>query len=110
MRYRRDFRSDFSSLDRILVPAADGKRQIPLVQLATIKTASGPAMIRNEDGLLTGYVYIDIAGRDPNGYVEEAAKLIRDKVKLPPGYSISWSGQYESASAGDAALAPGGAP
>ena len=78
------------------MPAADGKRQIPLVQLATIKTASGPAMIRDEDGLLTGYVYIDIAGRDPNGYVEEAAQLIRDKVQLPPGYSISWSGQYES--------------
>ena len=96
VRYQRDFRSDFNTLERILVPAADGKRQIPLVQLATIKTASGPAMIRDEDGLLTGYVYIDIAGRDPNGYVEEAAQLIRDKVQLPPGYSISWSGQYES--------------
>ena len=54
-------------------------------------------MIRDEDGLLTGYVYIDIAGRDPNGYVEEAARLLRDKVKLPPGYAISWSGQYEAA-------------
>ena len=50
----------------------DGKRQIPLAQLASIKAASGPAMIRNEDGLLTGYVYVDIAGRDPDGYVEEA--------------------------------------
>ena len=54
-------------------------------------------MIRDEDGLLTGYVYIDIAGRDPNGYVEEAARLLKDKVKLPPGYAISWSGQYEAA-------------
>ena len=54
-------------------------------------------MIRNEDGLLTGYVYIDIADRDPNGYVEEAARLIKDKVKLPPGYAIAWSGQYEAA-------------
>ena len=97
VRYQRDFRSDFSALARILVPAADGKRQIPLGQLASIKTVSGPAMIRNEDGLLTGYVYIDIAGRDPNGYVEEAARLIKDKVKLPPGYAISWSGQYEAA-------------
>ena len=97
VRYQRDFRSDFSALERILVPAADGKRQIPLGQLASIKTASGPAMIRNEDGLLTGYVYIDIAGRDPNGYVEEAAGLLKDKVKLPPGYAISWSGQYEAA-------------
>jgi Cu(I)/Ag(I) efflux system membrane protein CusA/SilA len=52
-------------------------------------------MIRNEDGLLTGYVYVDIADRDPNGYIEEAGRLIRDKVKLPPGYAILWSGQYE---------------
>jgi Cu(I)/Ag(I) efflux system membrane protein CusA/SilA len=97
VRYQRDFRSDFSALERILVPAADGKRQIPLGRLASIKTVSGPAMIRNEDGLLTGYVYIDIAGRDPNGYVEEAAGVLKDKVKLPPGYAISWSGQYEAA-------------
>ena len=97
VRYGRDFRSDFSSLERILVPSADGKRQIPLVQLATIKTVSGPAMIRNENGLLTGYVYIDIANRDPNGYVEEAARLLKDKVKLPPGYAIAWGGQYEAA-------------
>jgi Cu(I)/Ag(I) efflux system membrane protein CusA/SilA len=97
VRYQRDFRSDFSALERILVQAADGKRQIPLGQLASIKAVSGPAMIRNEDGLLTGYVYIDIAGRDPNGYVEEAARALKDKVKLPPGYAISWSGQYEAA-------------
>ena len=97
VRYQRDFRSDFSALERILVPASDGKRQIPLSQLASIKTVSGPAMIRDEDGLLTGYVYIDIAGRDPNGYVEAAARLLKDKLKLPPGYAISWSGQYEAA-------------
>jgi Cu(I)/Ag(I) efflux system membrane protein CusA/SilA len=97
VRYQRDFRSDYSALERILVPAADGKRQIPLGQLASIKTVSGPAMIRNEDGLLTGYVYIDIAGRDANGYVEEAARVLKDKLKLPPGYAISWSGQYEAA-------------
>jgi Cu(I)/Ag(I) efflux system membrane protein CusA/SilA len=97
VRYKRDFRSDFSALQRILVPISDGKKQIPLAKLATIRTASGPAMIRNEDGLLTGYVYIDIAGRDSNGYVEAAAKVLRDKVKLPPGYAISWSGQYEAA-------------
>ena len=96
VRYQRDFRSDLSALGRILVPALDGKRQIPLSQLATIKTVSGPAMIRNEDGLLTGYVYIDITDRDPNGYVEEAAKVLKDKIKLPPGYAITWSGQYEA--------------
>ena len=53
-------------------------------------------MIRDEDGLLTGYVYIDIAGRDPNGYVEEAAVLLKAKLQLPPGYNVAWSGQYEA--------------
>ena len=97
VRYARDFRSDFSALERILVPAKDGLRQIPLAQLADIKFASGPAMIRDEDGLLTGYVYIDIAGRDPkNGYVEEAADLLKAKLQLPAGYVVSWSGQYEA--------------
>jgi len=93
----RDFRADLGALGRVLVPASGGQRQIPLSQLATIHTASGPSMIRNEDGLLTGYVYVDIAGRDPNGYVEEADRLLREKIKLPVGYAISWSGQYEGA-------------
>jgi len=96
VRYMRDFRSDLAALGRVLVPASDGQRQIPLSQLATIRTVSGPAMIRNEDGLLTGYVYVDLAGRDPSSYVTEAARLLREKVKLPPGYAISWSGQYEA--------------
>ncbi len=96
VRYMRDFRADLGALGRVLVPASGGQRQIPLAQLATITAASGPAMIRNEDGLLTGYVYVDIAGRDANGYVDEAAQLLREKLKLPPGYSLSWSGQYEA--------------
>ncbi|MBP1724574.1 MAG: heavy metal efflux pump, CzcA family [Deltaproteobacteria bacterium] len=95
VRYLRDFRSDYGALGRVLVPVGSGQKQIPLSQLADIKTTSGPAMIRNEDGLLTGYVYVDIAGRDPNGYIEEAGKLLREKVNLPPGYAILWSGQYE---------------
>jgi Cu(I)/Ag(I) efflux system membrane protein CusA/SilA len=92
----RDFRSDFDALGRVLVPASEGQRQIPLEQLATLKIASGPAMIRNEDGLLTGYVFVDVAGRDLNGYVQEASRLVRDKVALPAGYAVLWSGQYEA--------------
>jgi Cu(I)/Ag(I) efflux system membrane protein CusA/SilA len=95
VRYMRDFRADFGALSRVLVPASGGQRQIPLSQLATIKTVSGPSMIRNEDGLLTGYVYVDTVGRDPNSYIEEAGRLLREKVKLPAGYAMSWSGQYE---------------
>ena len=95
VRYMRDFRSDLESLGHVLVPAS-GQRQVPLAQLANIQTSTGPSMIRNEDGLLTGYVYVDIAGRDIDSYIAEAAPLIRNNVKLPPGYAISWSGQYEA--------------
>ena len=96
VRYMRDFRSDMSALGRVPVPASGGQRQVPLAQLATIQPTSGPAMLRNENGLLTGYVYVDITGRDPNGYVEEARQLLREKLQLPAGYSIAWSGQYEA--------------
>jgi Cu(I)/Ag(I) efflux system membrane protein CusA/SilA len=96
VRYMRDFRSDIGSLSRVLVPASGGQRQIPLSQLATIKAVTGPAMIRDEDGLLTGYVYVDVAGQDEQGYIQEADQVLREKVKLPVGYAISWSGQFES--------------
>ena len=96
VRYMRDFRADFGALGRVLVPASGGQRQIPLSQLANVTAAGGPSMIRNEDGLLTGYLYVDATGRDANGYVEEAARLLREKPQLPPRFSISWSGQYEA--------------
>jgi len=95
VRYMRDFRSDLESLGRVLVPAGEG-RQIPLSDLAEIKPASGPGMIRDEGGMLTGYVYVDVANRDPGGYVREAREIVGKKLKLPPGFSISWSGQYEA--------------
>jgi Cu(I)/Ag(I) efflux system membrane protein CusA/SilA len=95
VRYVRDFRSDLSTIGRVLV-AAGGDRQVPLSQLATIQLSSGPAMIRNEDGLLSGYVFVDVADRDLGSYVEEADKLLRASVKLPPGYAYFWSGQYEA--------------
>jgi copper/silver efflux system protein len=96
VRYMRDFRSDFDSLGRVLVPASGGERQIPLGQLASIKVTTGPAMIRNEDGLLTGYVFVDVDGRDLASYVREADALIRGKVSMPAGYAALWSGQYEA--------------
>jgi Cu(I)/Ag(I) efflux system membrane protein CusA/SilA len=95
VRYMRDFRSDLGALGRVLVPAGDG-RQVPLSQLAEIRVASGPAMIRDEDGLLTGYVYVDIAGRDISGYIREAGRRLRESVELPAGYSVTWSGQFEA--------------
>jgi Cu(I)/Ag(I) efflux system membrane protein CusA/SilA len=96
VRYMRDFRSDMSALGRVLVPVSGGQKQVPLSQLAKVNVVSGPSMIRDEDGLLTGYVYVDVAGRDVQSYIDEAGKLVREKVHLPPGYAIMWSGQYEA--------------
>ncbi|OLD16802.1 MAG: cation transporter [Acidobacteria bacterium 13_1_40CM_3_65_5] len=95
VRYMPDFRSEIGDLGRLLVPASGGQRQVPLAQLATITTATGPSMVRNEDGLLTGYVYVDLADRDVRGYVEDAKRVLADEIQLPPGSAIAWSGQYE---------------
>jgi Cu(I)/Ag(I) efflux system membrane protein CusA/SilA len=95
VRYLSDYRSDPETLGRALV-SANGGEQIPLAQIADIRLAEGPAMLRDENGMLDGYVYVDLAGRDAGSYVSEAAPLIRDRVKLPPGYSIAWSGQFEA--------------
>jgi Cu(I)/Ag(I) efflux system membrane protein CusA/SilA len=92
----RDFRGDMGALGRVLVPVSGGQKHVPLSQLAQIKPSEGPAMIRNEDGLLTGYVHVDVEGRDPSGYIKDADVVIREKVKLPPGYSVSWSGSYQA--------------
>jgi Cu(I)/Ag(I) efflux system membrane protein CusA/SilA len=96
VRYLADFRTDFDALGRVLVSPPDGKRQIRLGQLATIKAVDGASMIRDENGLLTGYVYVDVAGRDPGSYVSEARGILRDVLKLPPGYAVLWTGQYEA--------------
>jgi Cu(I)/Ag(I) efflux system membrane protein CusA/SilA len=96
VRYYRDSRSSIERLGRALVPTMDGKMQIPLAEIATLKMTTGPSMLRNENGMLNGYVYVDVAGRDIGGYVAEAKRVVRDRVALPPGYTIAWSGQYEA--------------
>jgi len=96
VRYFRDYRSDLDRLRRVVVPAMDGRMQIPIGQLATVKLVSGPAMLRDENGMLNGYVYVDVAGRDIGSYVTEAKRVIAEKVSLPPGYALAWSGQYEA--------------
>ncbi len=96
VRYARDFRSDILALQRVLVPVLEGQTQVPLSQLADIRTTSGPSMLRDENGMLNGYVYVDVAGRDVGSYVEEARQLVRERIKLPPGYTLLWSGQYEA--------------
>jgi len=95
LRYPRELREDMDKLRRVLVPTPAGA-QIPLSQLADIKLAQGPAMLRDENGFLAGYVYVDISGRDVGSYVEAAKKQVLDTVSLKPGYILQWSGQYEN--------------
>jgi Cu(I)/Ag(I) efflux system membrane protein CusA/SilA len=95
LRYPRELRSDVDQLARVLVPTPAGG-QIPLGQLADIRFASGPSMLRDENGFLTGYVYVDIAGRDVGSYVEEAKARVAAAVTLPAGTNLLWSGQYEN--------------
>ena len=94
VRYSRELRDDIEKLKRVLVPTMGGA-QVPLEQLADIKLSLGPAMIRDENGMLSGYVYVDVAGRDIGGYVRDAKKAVGEKVTLKTGYSLAWSGQYE---------------
>jgi len=94
VRYSRDFRDDLEQLRRVLITTPTGA-QIPISQVARIYFSRGPAMIRDEDGLLTGYVYLDLATKDFGGFVSKADQLLRDKLKLPPGYTYKWSGEYE---------------
>jgi Cu(I)/Ag(I) efflux system membrane protein CusA/SilA len=70
--------------------------QVPLAQLADIRLVQGPAMLRDENGFLAGYVYVDIADRDVGGYVEEAKAAVEKTVPLKTGYVLQWSGQYEN--------------
>ena len=95
VRYLREMRQDVNQLKRVLVPTPSGAH-IPLGQLAAITTTSGPPAIKDEDGMLTGWVYVDVTpDRDIGGYVNEAQALIAQKVKIPPGYYLGWSGQFE---------------
>ncbi|MCL5966836.1 MAG: efflux RND transporter permease subunit [Deltaproteobacteria bacterium] len=97
LRYPRELREDVDRLGRVLVPVPSPMgAQVPLAQLADIKLVQGPAMIRDENGFLAGYVYVDLAGRDVGGYVEEAKAAVEKKVPLKTGYVLQWSGQYEN--------------
>ncbi|MBI5238889.1 MAG: efflux RND transporter permease subunit, partial [Elusimicrobia bacterium] len=95
VRYARELRDDLDKLKRVLVPTMSGAH-IPLAELADIGLKLGPAMIRNENGLLAGYVYVDVTGRDIGGYVAEAKAKVAKALRLPSGYSVQWSGQYEN--------------
>ena len=94
LRYDRPYRESIEDIQNILV-AAPNDAQIPLGELASIKIEPGPQMIVSENARLNGWVFVDITGRDIGSYVNEAQKIVAEKVKLPAGYSIGWSGQFE---------------
>jgi Cu(I)/Ag(I) efflux system membrane protein CusA/SilA len=116
VRYARDFREDLDALKRVLVPvpmatveaappsgamnsgkSATGAQmaQIPISMLADISYKTGPPSIRNENGQLVGFVFVDITSDDIQGYVDAASQRISETVKFPPGYYIQWAGQFE---------------
>jgi Cu(I)/Ag(I) efflux system membrane protein CusA/SilA len=94
VRYQRDFRDNLEELNRVLIATPSGA-QIPIAEVAKVFFSRGPAMIRDEDGQLTGYVYIDLITTDDGGFVDQASKLLREKLQLPAGYTYQWSGEYE---------------
>ena len=94
VRYAREFRDNLPAVERVLVTTPTGAR-VPLGQLADIVLTPGPAMIRDEDAQLAGYVYVDTATRDIGGYVEAAKSALSRSLQLPPGYTLQWTGQYE---------------
>ena len=125
VRYARDFRSDEQAIGQLLVTGGGGRMssgsasmggasamdgggpppstgegdgapvQVPLSEVATLRVVEGPSMIKSENGMLRSYVQLNVRGRDVVGFVEDAQRQIREKVKLPPGFYIEWSGQFE---------------
>jgi Cu(I)/Ag(I) efflux system membrane protein CusA/SilA len=94
LRYPRDWRDSPDRLADLPMVTPSGAH-IPLGSVAEIRLTDGPGMIRSENARRTGFVFIDIAGRDLGGYVEEARRVVAESVDLPTGYSLTWAGQYE---------------
>ena len=94
VRYQRHFRTDVNALKRTLISTASGA-QIPIEQVADITLTTGPTVIRTEQAQLLGYVYVDVADRDIGGYIADAKQKVAELVKLPEGFYLEWSGQYE---------------
>jgi Cu(I)/Ag(I) efflux system membrane protein CusA/SilA len=94
VRYQRDFRDHPEDISKALIPTPTGE-QIPLSQVARVFFSRGPAMIRDEDGALTGYVYLNLKTSDYGGYVDNASKIMNEKLTLPAGYTWRWAGEYE---------------
>ncbi len=94
VRYQRDFRDHPEALSQALIPTPSGE-QIPIGQVARVYYSRGPAMIRDEDGALTGYVYLNLKTNNYGGFVNRAEKILQQKLTFPAGYTWHWAGEYE---------------
>src|SRR6266540_3210521 len=94
VRYKRELRDDPDRLKRVLIPTPSGA-QIPLGQIAEIVVTKGPPSISDEGGALAGLISVSVSGRDLRGYVEDAKRVVSQRITMPPGYSLLWTGQYE---------------
>lgn len=96
IRYMADFRGSRDDLVKIPVPVGDGREEVPLGQIARIQAVDGPSMLRDENGMMTVYVFADVFGRDLGSYLEDAQNTVGKLTRLPSGCSLIWSGQFES--------------
>ncbi|NIQ97009.1 MAG: efflux RND transporter permease subunit, partial [Desulfuromonadales bacterium] len=94
IRYYRDYRNDLDGLRRVLIPTPTGAH-IPISQVADISIKKGPPGIKSENARRTAWIYVDLKGIDVGTYVEKARQIVADKIDVPTGYSLVWSGQYE---------------
>ena len=95
VRYALEYRASAEALGGILVGAPNGT-QVPLAQVADIRPVSGPSMIASENGLLVVSVLLNVRGRDVGGFVDEARRVLAERLRLPAGSYVQWSGQYEN--------------
>jgi len=96
LRYQRDYRDSIPSIQKILVSSASGDAQIPLSLVTRIKVSTGAPEINSEGGLLRSVVFLNVRDRDMGGFVTDAKQVLEKRLKIPPGYYVSWSGQWES--------------
>ena len=94
LRYGRELRDTPEKLRRILVPTPTGA-QVPITQVADIRIVKGPPVVKSENARNTAWIYVDLTGIDVGTYVKKAQQIVGERIKLPPGYSMVWSGQYE---------------
>jgi len=96
IRYLREYRDSIPSMQRILVSGMNGEPQVPLSLVTKVKVATGAPEINSEGGLLRSIVFLNVRGRDMGGFVTEAKQVLEKQLKLPPGYYVAWSGQWEN--------------